>query len=166
MKRLRECFKSENFWQCFKDYVWTVAGGLVLGGGIASYFVYTPPDPVELMSARIIETCNDGNLILATCIEGERMKIAYHVKWNETCPMMVDIFIFKEGVSQEIVYRNGPILAAFDRGDQKWVREVFIPPLPNGNYIYRARFSAKCKRGDHAIAVPDMDFQIKRPSGG
>lgn len=162
---LRGCFKRERILFCLREYTWPLLGGLVIGSAVASYAVYNPPDPVELIQAQIVETCKDPEgKITKECMSGERMKIAYHVVWTQDCPMFVDIFIFKDAVEKDIVYRNGPFRAAFENGDQKWVREVFIPPnLKDGTYIYRARLTAKCKNKDYAIAVPDMPFQIKRP---
>lgn len=164
-QKFRECLTRKNFWYCIREYLWTVLGGVVIGGAVMSYVSYTPDDPIDLISAEIVETCttHDG-VEVKGCLSGERMRISYHVKWNERCPVYVDIFIFKDGIDQEIVYRNGPIRAAFEEGDQKWVREVFIPPqLPTGNYIYRARLTGKCKRGEYPLAIPDMPFMIRRP---
>jgi len=161
---LQKCITRNGVWFCVREYMWTLFGGLVIGSAIASYLTYNPPDPVELIQAQIVETCreHDGTII-KECMSSERMKIAYHVKWTEVCPMFVDIFIFKDAIENEIVYRNGPFRAAFEEGDQKWVREVFIPPnLKDGKYIYRARLTGRCKNRDYTIAVPDMPFIIKR----
>lgn len=161
---LRDCFSREHIWFCLREYTWPLLGGLVIGSAVASYAMYNPPDPVELIEAKIVETCKGATGEIHACMSGERMKVAYHVAWTENCPMYVDIFIFKDAIEKEIVYRNGPFRAAFENGDQKWVREVFIPPnLKDGLYIYRARLTAKCKNKDYTIAVPDMPFQIKRP---
>jgi len=130
-----------------------VTGGLI-GAAVTALIVWPENQPpITLISAEIIESCTIDGVVKPKCVSGERMRIAYEAHWNETCPMFVDIFIFKamkDTRDQEVVFRNGPIRAAFEEGKQKWVREVFIPPfLENGDYIYRARLTGP-RAGGHA----------------
>lgn len=143
-----------------RDYI---IGGTI--GAISISLLLWPeiPDPIKLISARIVETCTIDDQIVEQCTSSDRMRIAYEVHWSERCPVFFEIFVFKDSVNQDVVWRNGPIRAAFEDGHQKWVRDVFVPPhLINGEYYYRARMVGRCRAKEWPVAVPDMHFRIER----
>ena len=128
-----------------------VAFGFIIGGLMVFTWLWSPPDPIEIYDAWIVEATAD------------RLTIGIKIDWNVYCDVVADRFVFREfDKDKVIVWRQASVPLAFNNGAHQWVGTFdFVPSLKPDKYVFRSRWTCSGKGRTYSVAIPDLPFEVK-----